>query len=303
MRFLLILCSLWALSQCQVKQQDRYKPEDYQMKMSVDESYQPLIESTKEVFKYHYKNSEVQIAYKAENEAVADLFKNDARLIIISRPLTIGEKAKFEKEKISLKSVPIGIDAPAFITHPENEDSLVTMSRLEQIVRGKAKNKKGDTIVLVFDKGYSSNLNFVRQYFKITAQDSIKTYIAESNQEVINYVTKNKNAVGVIGVNWISDIDDENQQGFLSKIRVIAIAKKENPQESDFVQPYTANLHDKSYPFTREITAISRETNARIATSFVTFLRNERGQRIVLKAGLVPIQMPHRQITIKKKLE
>lgn len=304
MRLSFLLFSVLIFSQCQTKETDRYKSQDYQMHISVDESFRPLIESTREVFKYHYKNSKIEVAYKAEDEAVEDLLSNKSKLIVISRQLNPQERAELKKKNTYLKIVPIAIDAPAFIIHPENEDSLLHLKRLEQIVRGKAKNKKGDTIVLVFDKGNSSNLNYICQYFNITAKDSLKTYVAQSNQEVIDYVAKNKNAVGVIGVNWISDVDDENQQSFLDKIRVVGIASKENTtNKEDFVQPYSANLYEKKYPFTREILAITTESNARIATSFITFLRNERGQRIVLKAGLVPVEMPHRKITVKKKIE
>ena len=50
---------------------------------------------------------------------------------------------------------------------------------------------------------------------------------------------KNKNAIGVLSVNWISDNDDSLTINFLQKIKVAAIAKDIN---SEAVKPYQSHI-------------------------------------------------------------
>jgi len=237
------------------------------------------------------------VAYRSEDDAVRDMIIDSVRMIVISRELTASENQELKKQNAKITSVKIAIDGVALITHPKNQDSVLTMQRFEEIVRGKGKNKKGEPIVLVFDSNFSSNLNYVRKYFKLTEKDSIKIYAAKSNADVIEYVAKNENAIGVIGVNWVSDMDDTQQQTFLKKIRVIGLS--EDNEGKVYYQPDQYSLHQKKYPLRREVFAVMRESGTGLATGFIVFLRGEKGQRIVQKEGLLPATLPIRFVEVK----
>jgi phosphate transport system substrate-binding protein len=64
--------------------------------------------------------------------------------------------------------------------------------------------------------------------------------------------------------------------------------------ESTYYHPYQASIYNKSYPFTREVYLISRETFAGLGSGFIAWMTNEKGQKIVLRSGLVPATMPIR---------
>src|SRR5690606_14003987 len=91
-------------------------------------------------------------------------------------------------------------------------------------------------------------------------------FAAKTNPEVIDYVAGNKNAIGVIGLSWISDRDDSVSSAFLEKIKVAAL--KENRAgrtEGDYCQPYQAYLtphSTKLYPLRRDIYLITHEARA-----------------------------------------
>jgi phosphate transport system substrate-binding protein len=112
----------------------------------------------------------------------------------------------------------------------------------------------------------------------------------------VDYVSKNKNALGLIGVEWISDSDDSTTNTFLSKVKVVGVSG-----DSIHFQPYQAYMALKHYPLTRTITTINREGRTGLGTGFVAFFASERGQRIVLKAGLVPKTMPLRIVQVNPK--
>jgi phosphate transport system substrate-binding protein len=53
------------------------------------------------------------------------------------------------------------------------------------------------------------------------------------------------------------------------------------------------------YPLTREIYVINTEPRVGLATGFAAFLASERGQRIILKSGILPNTQPYRIIEVK----
>ena len=69
----------------------------------------------------------------------------------------------------------------------------------------------------------------------------------------------------------------------------------------NMMQPYQAFIGLRQYPFWREISAISREPRVGLATGFIGFMKNDRGQRIILKTGVVPANAPIRYINTKPK--
>ena len=137
--------------------------------------------------------------------------------------------------------------------------------------------------------------------------DIISINIIATNQpkkgkdhSVIEYVANNKNAIGIIGVSWISDRNDSLHLSLLDKINVVSISNK-NDSES-FYKPYQAYMYDGVYPFTRNVYTINKETYSGILSRFVTFLNNDKGQRIILKSGLYPFNAPVRLIQVKSEL-
>ncbi len=104
--------------------------------------------------------------------------------------------------------------------------------------------------------------------------------------------------MGIVSVNWISDLDDPRSRSFLSKVNVLAISQQ-FVNDGSFYRPYPGSIADKSYPFIREVYITSRETFSGLGSGFLQWATGEQGQRIVLKSGLVPATMPIRLVQVK----
>jgi phosphate transport system substrate-binding protein len=124
---------------------------------------------------------------------------------------------------------------------------------------------------------------------------SKNVFAVKSNPEVIEYVSKNKNALGFLSVNWISDSDDSLTTNTLKKVKITAIAKDQN---SEAFKPYQAYIKTKEYLFTRSVYMINRQTRAGLGMGFVSFVAGDKGQLMILKAGLVPAIAPVRLVHI-----
>ena len=278
------------------------------IKISADESFQPIVEAQLSVFHRNYKNAKITASYKPEGQVVQDLLQDSARVIIVSRPLTPSELKVFEKAKITPRITPIAYDGVALILHPDNRDTLLSLPQLHEIFTGKASSWKqvnpasalGD-ITIVFDNNNSGTARFMQDSVAGKQPLTQKAYASQSSPAVIDYVAQNKNAIGVIGTNWISDFDDSTVVGFINRIKVVAVGRKTAPNDPDsYYQPYQAYLVQGNYPLRREVYTISREPRAGLGTGFVSFVSGDKGQRIMLKAGLAPARGVVRLVEVKK---
>ena len=264
-----------------------------QISISVDETFKPLIDSEIFTFEGIYNYTDVNASYKTEMEAFNDLMNDTIRLIIVPRQLNKDELKEFEKWEIVPKVTKIAYDAVALIGSKDLKDSTLTLDEIKTLLSdGSVSSFKN--VKVVFDNNNSSTINFLKEKTGVT-QLSSNCYALTSNSAVIDYVAKEKNSIGVIGVNWISDRDDTTNLSFLNSVRVMEISTNEN---SEYFKPYQAYIAQKIYPLWREVYIISKEAYTGLGTGLTAFIASERGQRIVLKFGLVPATMPVRLVEL-----
>jgi phosphate transport system substrate-binding protein len=161
---------------------------------------------------------------------------------------------------------------------------------LKSLLNGTAKN--GKDIELVVDKANSSNIKFLVDQFSL-GNSGLAVAEVGSNKAVIEYVQSHKNALGIIGSNWISDGENPTSLGFIRSIHVLSVSAN----GKDYYQPFGYNLALKKYPLRREIKMILKESHSGLGTGFVNYVCGDMGQLIVLKAGLIPLTRP---ITIRQ---
>ena len=276
-------------------------PAKGEITIAVDESFQQIIEAEKGSFEKTFPYTKINLVYKPEGEAVALLLNDKVRMAVVARELDAKEKEIFKQGDYRYKSYKFAGDGIALITHKSNRDTLITTDELEGIMKGTNKKWSGRDIVLVFDGTSSSNLSFLVDTFKIDKKQKVSFFAAKSNKDVIEYVKTHPNAMGVIGVNWISDGDDPLSLSFIRSINVLSVANKPNPTIDDYYQPFGYNLALKKYPLTRHIKLILKEAHMGLGTGFVNYMTLEQGQLIVLKNGLIPLTQPLQIRPVKVK--
>lgn len=266
--------------------------------ISVDESYMPVIAQQLNVFDSSYPEAHVKAAYKTEKQCFEDLYKDSARLIIVSRELTAEEKKVYEHNKVKLKTLGVAMDAIAVIVNPASQDSFMTVGQLKQILQGKfARN-----YTIVFDNAQSGTVRYMLDSLIPGQQLSSKTYAIKDNDSLIDYVSKNENAIGFISVSQVYDPESTIPEGsFKSGIKIVGMKDENDTTVTDFYQPYQAYIALKKYPLRRTMYFITRDTWNGLGAGFANFLSNEAGQLIFKKARLVPlrVQLRLREAEIK----
>ncbi|WP_346319136.1 substrate-binding domain-containing protein [Chitinophaga sp. YIM B06452] len=264
------------------------------MRISVDETYQPLIESEIRVFQSLYPKTKIIAEYKPEADCFKDMFNDSSRMIIVTRDLKEDEKEFFKKEKIRPQSLQLATDAIALIVNNSNPDSILTMDQVRKIMDGTSERKWQ----IVFDHQNSSTVRFIRDSINKGKPLPATTMAAKSNPEVIDHVSKNKDAIGVIGVNWISDTNDTKTIEFTNMVTTVKLRADNN---TDFVKPYQFYIGMKSYPLTRGMFYILKEPYQGLGAGFATFLGGQEGQLLIGKYKLYParLNIVFREATLK----
>jgi phosphate transport system substrate-binding protein len=269
----------------------------------VDESFQQLFDTEIYTFQSFNKEAFIHAAYLPENEGLKALMQDSCKVVVSCRDLTAEERKNFEAANLFPISTKIAEDAIAILVNPENTDTTLTVDRLKSILLGtdslwRQLNEKSELgkIEVVFDNPGSANARYMEDTLLQGKHFAKNVFAVKSNPEVIDYVNKNKNAIGILSVNWISDRDDTLTQNFLQKVKVVAISKNAS---SEAFKPYQAYIKTKDYPFTRSVYMINRQTRYGLGKGFVNFVAGQRGQLMILKAGLIPSIAPVRMVEIK----
>ena len=286
--------------------------------VSVDETFAPILQAQIDTFAKLYPNAHVEMSFQPEEKVMLDLINDQVKLAVVARELNAEETAEFVKQTIVPRTVRIGIDGLAIVLNRANPDSLLTVAQLADIFTGKTatwseiSGKKGLAgINVVFDANRSSTARFVRDSVTRGAALTPRVFAAASNPALLDYVAAHPNAIGIVGVNWISDRDDPAAMKFANRVRVASITARPHPTPND-IQPYQVYLAEKTpaqlaehpdlqnYPLRRNLYVISREARAGLGTGFASFVAGKNGQLIFQKSGLLPAQLQARIITTPK---
>ncbi len=260
----------------------------------VDQTLLPIIKESADVFESSYPNSSLEIMARPEIKAVNALMSDSAYVIVLTRKLNSQEDDYFKKRGIQPKIFQMASDAVVLINNRNSTDTIMSQKNVKSLLEGNLSGQR-----LIFDNANSSTLRFLKDYFKIEKIDPKAVSAMRDSEDVMKYISENANAVGVIGYNWYLKAVEKNSQ-LLDKIRTLSIENvSAGADKAHFYKPSQSTIADGVYPFIRPVYIMNYQPNMGLGLGFSAFLTGDRGQRIVLKAGLVPVTMPGREIIIR----
>ena len=274
------------------------------IKIAVDQTVQNVIQQQIDVFEGLYP-VDIEPIYTTEQEAV-ELLKNDSvRLAVTARKFTEAEVSYFNSKTFQPEAVRIAIDGVAVITNPANRDSVISARDMKRILTGEVTQwnqifpgSRLGKIQVVFDNTNSSIVRYANDSICRDIPLSKELNALELNEEVVEHVAKVPSAMGLIGVNHISDENDSTVIEFTKKIRVMRVSYEDAANTENSVQPYQYYLYNGQYPFRREIFILLNDPRGELPKGFSRFISSDQGQRIIKRTGLLPSTMPIQTVKI-----
>ncbi len=287
----LILAVLLFFAACKGKggasSDDRDTPNKGTIRISVDESFKPVIEEQIKVHHSSFPDTKIIVSYKPEVECLKDLQNDSTRMILIARGLSKNESSIFES---SIGYRPqfaiLAYDAVAVIVNHASADSVFTINELKDILNGKSKK-----IAVMDGKNATSTVRFLKDSILRGAAFGANVVASKNSEDVVDIVSKNENVVGFVGLSWVGDSYDPKQQENLKKIRLALVECVRCVEKGLFAKPSQATISYAQYPLPRPMYYILKENSAGLGTGFMNFMSLERGQLIFKRALLVPAKM------------
>ncbi len=292
-KYVLILIIAMAIFQIGCNRNKMNAPEDDSpakgtLHISVDESFKPVMEEQIRMYESSFPEAKIIAAYKPEAECFRDFFTDSlTKMIFVTRGL-LEKEDKYLHDSLNYYPAyaSVASDAVAIIVNKNSNDTLFTLERLQQQLLGKAHRNQ----TLVFDGlNATSTVRFITDsVLKGKNFDTSVVKAAPNSNDVINYVSNNENAIGLIGINWIGNPEDPEQVEKLKKVK-IAYVQCDLCADKPFVKPMQENILNHRYPLVRGLYYILKENYMGLGTGFASFLKFERGQLIFKRAHLGPV--------------
>ena len=296
------------LFSCQNKVKEKSNDTTYTsgvITVAIDESFKPIIQEEVDVFEALTPKANILPNYTNEVNAINLFLKDSVRVAVTTRALSSKEVEYLKSKSFVAHSYKLATDGIALIINNHNKDSLISVDQIKKILTGEALNwneifpkSKLGKFQVVFDNPNSSTIRYAIDSICNGAPLSKKLYAQNNNLEVIDFVSKTPNAIGIIGVNWLGNRKDTTNLSFKNDVRVMAVSSDPEANTENSYKPFQAYLFYGYYPLTRTVYVIVNDPIGSLPSGFTTFLTSDRGQRIILKSGLVPATQPVRVVHV-----
>lgn len=289
MRFLLPILSLFIVS-CRNNETKETKAATLgQAEIWCDENLKSIIAQQEEVFEFSYKYADLKINYVPENEVKEKFLKGDANVIISSINLDSTLIRKLKSQNIYPRQFPFGKSAIAFITQKGKELNLSYETLIDKL-----SGKNTDFVFAIEGKESGIANDILSHLNQKTLGNNV--YALESKEAILDWLKKNKNGIGIIDWSEVSDSDDPLAQAYLNEVSLIGVSS--DASKGEYIKPYQYGLNGL-YPFNRQLIFIRKFGLTDVTLGFASFICSERGQKIMLKAGLLPEYQYERWIEFK----
>jgi phosphate transport system substrate-binding protein len=304
---IILFCALLALiSSCKQETNNKSERDSSNHKIykgtlniDADAGLEAVIRQQKEVFEFYYDSVKLNINYTDEKNMLSDFGNHKAELMVFSRFLDDAEKEHLKTaDTVYTREITVAYDAIAIVAGTGFSDSTLSVNRLKEYFNPVVK-KNGEKPELVFDNSNSSVVKYMLHFLGNDKQVSSNVYAVKGDAEVLNYVQKNKNAIGFIPFNFISDTDDDSIKQIYERIKVLSLHEKGPGGKAMIVSANQSDISTGDYPLKRAINVVvPYGYRDDIGWLFANFLLTGKGSKIFLKHGLVPAKRSEREIKI-----
>lgn len=296
LNFTVCFLSVLVLLSCKQKAQISQPTIGYE-RLLCDQNLKYVISQEEDIFELNYKYAELDIHYYNETEVFKRLGTDSMTTAISCRPLTEGEVNYFIKNQVHPRHFPFAVGAIGLLINRNAKDSIIQYEAFESICKGlPVKNAPFHSIVIE-DIG-SGIAHYLLQKFNLDSFGK-NVYTLKDKDALFNYLTQDPGIIAIVDWSEFSDSDDRKQQQRLQGLKRLAISRPKDSLQMGYLLPDQYLFQDQKYPLTRTLYFISVSGKSDLGIGFASFVTGEIGQKVLLKAGLLPLFQTDRWIELK----
>ena len=234
----------------------------------------PIAQVTLEAFMKKNPGINISLSGGGSGEGIKALVDKSADIANMSREAKQKEIDLGKSKGIEVYQNIVAIDAIVPIVSPKNKVCNLSLDQLSQIYQGKITNWKevgGDDLEIVVVSRDSSSGTFEAwgELVLKKAKVSPRAQLQASNGAVVQAVSKNKYAIGYIGL------------GYLDKsVKALKVNGVEASEKTAL---------SKQYPVSRYLYMYTNGKPQGDTAAYIHFVLSAEGQKLVKKEGFVPL--------------
>ncbi len=306
-KYLACLVVLLSVIACHRQQQKKEEtPTSGQLTLCVSESHAALIQWEAGKFDSLYPEANLSVIKTTTREAIVNLLNDSVRAIIVDRALNAEEQRIVAEAEMALKQIRIAEDALALLVHRANAIESITQETFRAILTRKIvdwkelpESKLNGPIALVLTGRNSGAYELLQKHFYSLPQEFIPTIVAESQDQVLEYVGNHVEAIGVVSLAcYKHPTTKETLQDTSDPVRALAIAGTDSTGQPARFRLHQYNVYLGRYPMHYPVYYYFNTRRSALAAGFGSFLASGPGQNIITKWGLAPATQPVRFIQL-----
>lgn len=259
--------------------------------IAADENLHPLLLQFKQIFENEYPEAQIDFNFQANDSIINAFVRGSYTSGIITRSMSAGEiNNSGIAHQHKIKERIFAFSGIALIANNTFPDSVVDLSQVPVYLQNASAE-------IIFDNASSGIARHLMQLLKLSSAEIKKAKSVGSAESVIDYVRIKNNAIGFIPYSSISDLDNKKVVSTLNSIKLMDV--KWNDTTYSISQQAIAKEH---YPLWQPLNFLLSGNQEPVAEAFMNFLQKGKASKMLLKAGLVPANMPIREYIITDTL-
>lgn len=242
----------------------------------------PVTQGTLEAFMKKNPTVQMSLSGGGSGEGIKALIDKTADIATSSREIKKEEIELAKARGVTPVAHVVAYDAIIPVVNPRNKVSNLSIDQLSQIYQGKITNWKevgGDDLQIVVISRDSSSGTFESWDHFIMKKTKVmpKAQMLASNGAVMTAISKNRFAIGYLGIGYIN--------------------KSVKALQVNGVTPSIETAFSREYPLSRELYMYTNGEPTGATAKYISFVKSLEGQKIAAKEGFVPV------IDVKKTAE
>ena len=239
-----------------------------------------------EEYMKEHPGTSIAVTGGGSGTGISAMFSNTCDIAEVSREMKEGEIEMAKKQGIVPTKFLVALDGLAVIVHPDNPVSQLRIDQIAAIFSGRITNWKdaggadGKIVLLSREVNSGTHVYFKEHVLRNSKSDSKAEFAPEalllpSSQAISDEVAQNVNAIGYLGMGYISNKD-----------KAIHVAKDAG---SPFIMPTIESVADNSYPISRPLIMYTKGVPTGLTKQFLDYVLSAKGQDIVKRLDFVPV--------------
>lgn len=265
--------------------------------MFIADPYLPLMKQASEGFMNLYPEVKMELKSTSTREAIVNLLNDSVHSVVIDRKLNDEERQVAQQASIKIIEDKIAEDGIAIIVHKVNPIKNISPTSAQRIISRVAQDwheipesRWSGTLDFVISSRNSGMYELLQKKLLPPEKSLVPSAVVENQLDVIQYVSMHTRSIGFVASSLTINRP--------ANVKIVPVLIKSPKGRENEYFPGQQEIYESLYPFHYSLYLCNAEAKATVGIGFSAFMLSNEGQKIIQKAGLVPVSVPYRTIQI-----